>query len=335
MAATSAARNRANEVPARLPISDYDRLSVKEIVPLLAPLSDTELQLVVAHEKATKNRVTLLRSMKRIELSSPPGTPRPAPRKTPAPEARSKRARQPSKKPAPQPGLEAIADSVNGNGSAAPSAHAAPSVQAEPSVQYEPTPAPEAPPTRAGRGRRSVRKLRKEKAAAKATETDNNGSRQRHPSTGLRSVEPDLEEREAAAAPRPRPPAVHSRWEEEVPPVELTWELEDDDAPSVEDLVISPEVRERLNAPEVQARPKTEVKAGPKTEVAEPELAQPEVPQPEPQHPLDEWDDEDEDEGEGDQAPEPWGIDDFPDVAGESEHGASEEPALRSVPTPI
>jgi hypothetical protein len=51
-----------------MPIDGYDRLSIKEIVPRLTTLSGPELKAVAAHEKAGKNRVTLLRAVRKVEL---------------------------------------------------------------------------------------------------------------------------------------------------------------------------------------------------------------------------------------------------------------------------
>ena len=65
MAATSAAKKSS---PAHLPIEDYDRLSIKQILPLLKSLSSRDLKAVTAHEKAGKNRVTLLRGIRKVEL---------------------------------------------------------------------------------------------------------------------------------------------------------------------------------------------------------------------------------------------------------------------------
>lgn len=66
MAATSAAKKSS---PAQMPIEGYDRLPIKEILPLLKALSNRDLKAVAAHEKAGKNRVTLLRGIRQIELA--------------------------------------------------------------------------------------------------------------------------------------------------------------------------------------------------------------------------------------------------------------------------
>jgi hypothetical protein len=65
MAATTRAK-KSSSTP--MPIDGYDRLSIKEIVPRLATLSGPELKAVAAHEKAGKNRVTLLRAVRKVEL---------------------------------------------------------------------------------------------------------------------------------------------------------------------------------------------------------------------------------------------------------------------------
>ena len=67
MAATSTAK-KSSPAP-RMPIEDYDRLSVKAIVPHLMDLTGPQLQAVVAHEKAGKNRVTLLQAVRKLELA--------------------------------------------------------------------------------------------------------------------------------------------------------------------------------------------------------------------------------------------------------------------------
>ena len=54
---------------ARLPIADYDRLSIKQILPLLMTLSGPELKAVTKYEKSFKNRVTLLRAVRKVELA--------------------------------------------------------------------------------------------------------------------------------------------------------------------------------------------------------------------------------------------------------------------------
>ncbi|MEA2827827.1 MAG: hypothetical protein QOG43_2266 [Actinomycetota bacterium] len=51
-----------------MPIEGYDQLSIREIVPRLTTLSGPELKAVTAHEKAGKNRVTLLRAVRKVEL---------------------------------------------------------------------------------------------------------------------------------------------------------------------------------------------------------------------------------------------------------------------------
>ena len=68
MAATSTAK-KSSSAPARMPIEDYDRLSVKAILPRLTTLNGPELEAVVAHEKAGKNRVTLLQAVRKVELA--------------------------------------------------------------------------------------------------------------------------------------------------------------------------------------------------------------------------------------------------------------------------
>lgn len=76
MAATSAAKKSS---PATMPIEGYDRLPIKEILPLLTTLSSRDLKGVAAYEKAGKNRVTLLRGIRKIELAREAGRPpRPA-----------------------------------------------------------------------------------------------------------------------------------------------------------------------------------------------------------------------------------------------------------------
>lgn len=78
MAATSTAKKSSSKL-AKMPIEDYDRLSVKAIVPRLTELSDRELQAVVTREKAGKNRVTLLQAVRKLELSREAGATRRAP----------------------------------------------------------------------------------------------------------------------------------------------------------------------------------------------------------------------------------------------------------------
>jgi len=78
MAATSTAKKSSSKL-AKMPIADYDRLSVKAIVPRLTELSDRELQAVVVHEKAGKNRVTLLQAVRKLELLREAGAARHAP----------------------------------------------------------------------------------------------------------------------------------------------------------------------------------------------------------------------------------------------------------------
>ncbi|HVF14693.1 MAG TPA: hypothetical protein VM942_08845 [Acidimicrobiales bacterium] len=77
MAATSTAK-KSRTAP-KMPIEDYDRLSVKAILPRLTTLSGPELGAVVAHEKAGKNRVTLLQAVRKIELSREAAAGRTAP----------------------------------------------------------------------------------------------------------------------------------------------------------------------------------------------------------------------------------------------------------------
>jgi len=67
MAAKSTAK-RSSPAPPRMPIEDYDRLPVKEILPRLTTLSGPELEAVAAYEKAGKNRVTLLKAVRKVEL---------------------------------------------------------------------------------------------------------------------------------------------------------------------------------------------------------------------------------------------------------------------------
>jgi len=62
-----------------MPIEDYDRLSVKAILPRLTELSAAELQAVVAHEKAGRNRVTLLQGVRKVELAREAAARRSAP----------------------------------------------------------------------------------------------------------------------------------------------------------------------------------------------------------------------------------------------------------------
>ena len=66
MAATSEAKKSS---PVTMPIEDFDRLSIKEILPLLKTLSSGDLKAVTVYEKAGKNRVTLLRGIRKIELA--------------------------------------------------------------------------------------------------------------------------------------------------------------------------------------------------------------------------------------------------------------------------
>ncbi len=70
MAATSAAKKSrpASMPPGSMPIEDYDRRSIKEILPLLKAFSSQDLKTVTAYEKAGKNRVTLLRGIRKVEL---------------------------------------------------------------------------------------------------------------------------------------------------------------------------------------------------------------------------------------------------------------------------
>jgi hypothetical protein len=68
MAAKSTAK-KSSPAPTRMPIKDYDRLPIKEILPRLTTLSGPELKVVAAHEKAGKNRVTLLRAVRKVELA--------------------------------------------------------------------------------------------------------------------------------------------------------------------------------------------------------------------------------------------------------------------------
>jgi hypothetical protein len=68
MAATSDVK-KSRPAPAGMPIEGYDHLSVKAILPQLATLSGPELKAVAAHEKAGKNRVTLLRAVRQVELA--------------------------------------------------------------------------------------------------------------------------------------------------------------------------------------------------------------------------------------------------------------------------
>jgi hypothetical protein len=277
-----------------LPISDYDRLSVKEILPLLAPLSETELQLVLAHEKATKNRVTLLRSMKRIELSSPPAK---------RPKAATPRRAAPAVKSAPKPERrdEAVGDEVVED--EAPEDEVLGAEGGAPVVQAATAEVAPAKPTR---GRRA-RKLRKENAAnaakaakpAMADGADQNGSRGRHPSTGLRSVEPDIEERQATTASRLPAPVIRTSWEDEAPPLELTWELEDED--ELDELVVP------VVPVDVEEDDELDQVAG-----------------------LVEIDDEAAVSDDADGEQEPWGIDDFPDV---SEEAVAFEARAVSTPT--
>ena len=62
-----AATNRAKK-SSTMPIEGYDRLSIREVVPHLTALSGPQLKAVTAYEKAGKNRVTLLRAVRRVEL---------------------------------------------------------------------------------------------------------------------------------------------------------------------------------------------------------------------------------------------------------------------------
>ncbi len=78
MAATSDAK-KSRPAPAGMPIEAYDRLSVKAILPQLATLSGPELKAVTAHEKSGKNRVTLLRAVRQVELAREAASKRPAP----------------------------------------------------------------------------------------------------------------------------------------------------------------------------------------------------------------------------------------------------------------
>ena len=78
MAATSTAK-KSKTAPAGMPIEDYDRLSVKAILPRLTELSAAELQAVVAHEKAGRNRVTLLQGVRKVELAREAAARRSAP----------------------------------------------------------------------------------------------------------------------------------------------------------------------------------------------------------------------------------------------------------------
>ena len=71
MAATAA--KKSSSAPAGMPIANYDGLSIKEIVPHLVHLTGAELKAVKAHEKAGKNRVTLLRAVRKVELDREAG----------------------------------------------------------------------------------------------------------------------------------------------------------------------------------------------------------------------------------------------------------------------
>ncbi len=77
MAATSAAKKAS---PAPMPIGDYDQLSIKQVLPLLKTLSSRDLKAVTAYEKAGKNRVTLLRGIRKIELAREAAASRKAPK---------------------------------------------------------------------------------------------------------------------------------------------------------------------------------------------------------------------------------------------------------------
>ena len=78
MAATSTAK-KSKTASGGMPIEDYDRLSVKAILPRLTELSAAELQSVVAYEKAGKNRVTLLQGVRKVELAREAAAPPRAP----------------------------------------------------------------------------------------------------------------------------------------------------------------------------------------------------------------------------------------------------------------
>ena len=73
MAGTSEAKKAS---PPRMPIEDYDGLSIKAILPLLKTLNARELKAVTAYEKAGRNRVTLLRAVRKIELAREAVAPR-------------------------------------------------------------------------------------------------------------------------------------------------------------------------------------------------------------------------------------------------------------------
>src|SRR5205085_8755807 len=66
MAATSEAK-KSNQP--RMPFEDYDGMSIKAILPVLKTLSGRELKAVTAYEKAGRNRITLLRAVRKIELA--------------------------------------------------------------------------------------------------------------------------------------------------------------------------------------------------------------------------------------------------------------------------
>jgi len=73
MSATSAAKKSA---PASKLIEDFESLPIKEILPLLKTLSSRDLKAVAAIEKAGKNRVTLLRAVRKIELAREAAAPK-------------------------------------------------------------------------------------------------------------------------------------------------------------------------------------------------------------------------------------------------------------------
>lgn len=66
MAGTSEAKKAS---PPRTPIEGYDGLSIKAILPLLKTLNGRDLKAVTAYEKAGRNRITLLRAVRKIELA--------------------------------------------------------------------------------------------------------------------------------------------------------------------------------------------------------------------------------------------------------------------------
>ena len=74
MAATSPAK-KSSPASHRVPIEGYDRLPVREILPRLTSLNGPELRAVTAYERAGKNRVTLLRAVRKVELARDAATP--------------------------------------------------------------------------------------------------------------------------------------------------------------------------------------------------------------------------------------------------------------------